>query len=120
MPIDPSGHENQIKKCGRGNNPQHSQGDSPKPLSQPTLHHPQREFWLELGSHSAHLLSISLVAFSQFHIRKKKNPPEKHKQQRGGGGEVKSSCIRGSVGAGAWAEEVLEGLQAPSAPAVPS
>lgn len=48
--------------------------NSPQPLSQPTLPHPQFEICWELGSHSAHLLSIILVAFSQLLIREKKSP----------------------------------------------
>ena len=43
---------------------------SPSP-SPPCTIHSLNSGW-ELGSHSAHLLSISLVAFSQFHISKGK------------------------------------------------
>lgn len=87
MPVDPFGHENQIIKSVGLETIQAHQGESPKPLSQSALHHPQLEFWLELGSLSAHLLSISLVAFSKFHIRKKKKTLEKHNSREVGEGE---------------------------------
>lgn len=84
MPVDSFGHENQtIKSVGLETSQAH-QGESPKPLSQAALRHPQLEFWLELGSLSAHLLSISLVAFSKFHIRKKKIPLKNTTAERWG------------------------------------
>lgn len=90
VPGDPSGHENWIVKnvsletihcIPRKTAP----NPSPSP---PCTIHSLNSGW-ELGSHSAHLLSISLVAFSQFHISKgkKKKNLENHKQKEVGEGQ---------------------------------
>ena len=91
VPGDPSGHENWIVKnvslemihcIPRKTAP----NPSPSP---PCTIHSLNSGW-ELGSHSAHLLSISLVAFSQFHIskgKKKKKNLENHKQKGVGEGQ---------------------------------
>ena len=123
VPGDPFGHENQIIK-DVGLETIHSipreTAPSPSP-SPPCAIHSLNSGW-ELGSHSAHLLSISLVAFSQFHISEKKKIPLKTtnttRWRRGRKGPVAAGRPVGGRGLGR--EGRLSGWRPASAPAVPS
>lgn len=103
VPGDPSGHENWIVKnvsletihcIPRKTAP----NPSPSP---PCAIHSLNSGW-ELGSHSAHLLSISLVAFSQFHIskgkKKKKTLKTTNRKRWGRGREdpLQQACQMGA------------------------
>lgn len=96
MPGDPFGYENWIIK-NVSLETMHciprKTALSPSP-SPPYTIHSLNSGW-ELGSHSAHLLSISLVAFSQFHISKgKKKTTLKTTTQRGRGGAERTPWSR--------------------------